>query len=240
MNNIINKTLLTIVTSAALSSMTYADVGTAKANLTKTYPNTSFDSVTPTPIAGVYQVIMGKNIAFTDEEGKFFIFGHLFDMQRQQDLTASVKETLNKIDFSTLPLKNALKIVKGNGGKGVREFVLFTDPDCPYCQRVEETLEGMTDYTVYVFLYPIASLHPDAAQKAEAVWCSKNQGQAWHDLMLSGKKPAVASCKNPVANNVKLASKLGISGTPTMVHKTGKKLSGAVPRATLENWLDGK
>ncbi len=240
MKNILNKTFLTIVISGIGMGLAYADVTTAKANLARMYPNTSFASVTATPITGVYQVVMGKNIAFTDEEGKYFIFGHLFDMQRQQDLTATVKESLNAIDFSTLPLKNALKIVKGNGGKGVREFALFTDPDCPYCKRVEETLAGMTDYTVYVFLYPIESLHPDAVAKSVSVWCSKNQGQVWQDLMLLGKQTVAKECKNPVAENVRLASKLGISGTPTMVHKTGKKLSGAVPRTTLENWLGGQ
>ncbi len=162
----------------------------------------------------------------------------MFDMANQKDLTATVKEELNSIDFSTLPLQQAIKIVRGKGGsKNGREFALFTDPDCPYCQRLEETLAGMTNYTVYVFLFPIASLHPQAAAKAESVWCSKDKAKAWHDLMLSGKKPETKTCKNPIEANIKLASQLGISGTPTMVHKSGKKLSGAVPRATLENWL---
>ncbi len=231
------KTLLMISIIASLQTV-WADVNTAKNNLAKTYPNTQFQSVTETPIAGIYQVVMGKNIAYTDETGKYFIFGHMFDMANQKDLTATVKEELNSIDFSTLPLQQAIKIVRGKGGsKNGREFALFTDPDCPYCQRLEETLAGMTDYTVYVFLFPIASLHPQAAVKAESIWCSKDKATAWHGLMLSGKKPETKTCKNPVEANIRLASQLGISGTPTMIHKSGKKLSGAVPRATLENWL---
>ncbi|WP_434778554.1 DsbC family protein [Neisseria sp. Ec49-e6-T10] len=236
-----SRKLLTIsILLAAFSTHVFADVATTKANLSKRYPNTTFASVKETVITGIYEVVMGKNVAYTDQSAQYFIFGHLFDMPNQKDLTAGVKESLNKVDYAAFPFDNAIKIVKGNGGKGVREFALFTDPDCPYCQRLEETLAGMTDYTVYVFLYPIASLHPNAAAKAESVWCASNQGQAWNDLMLSGKQPAVKKCANPVEANIKLAAQNNIRATPSMIHKNGSTLSGAVPRATLENWLGGQ
>ena len=67
------KTLLMISIIASLQTV-WADVNTAKNNLAKTYPNTPFQSVTETPIAGIYQVVMGKNIAYTDEAGKYFYF----------------------------------------------------------------------------------------------------------------------------------------------------------------------
>ncbi|WP_409013275.1 disulfide isomerase DsbC N-terminal domain-containing protein, partial [Deinococcus sp.] len=31
---------------------------------------------------------MGKNIGYTNSDGRLFIFGHIFDMKTQQDLTA--------------------------------------------------------------------------------------------------------------------------------------------------------
>ncbi|EXI72126.1 MAG: hypothetical protein AW10_04263 [Candidatus Accumulibacter appositus] len=32
---------------------------------------------------------MGQNVAYTDASGRYFVFGHLFDMQTQRDLTHS-------------------------------------------------------------------------------------------------------------------------------------------------------
>ena len=53
------------------------------------YPATRFTSVTGTPIDGVYEVVMGQNVAYVGGDGRHFLFGHLFDMRTQQDLTAA-------------------------------------------------------------------------------------------------------------------------------------------------------
>ncbi len=66
---------------------------------------------------------------------------------------------LGKIDVKSLPLNQAIKYVKG---KGERTLYIFSDPDCPYCQRLEQNMVGVDNVTVYVFLYPLTSLHPNA------------------------------------------------------------------------------
>lgn len=53
------------------------------------------------------------------------------------------------------------------------------------------------------------------------------------------QEPAVKTCKNPVADNIALADRLKIRGTPTMIHKDGRRTSGAMPRAQFEKWLNG-
>lgn len=207
-----------------------------KTNLAKQYPSTKFGAVDKTPIPGLYQVVMGKNIAYVESSGRYFLFGNLFDMKTQQDLTASVRAEANKVDFAKLPKEQAIKIVIGNGK---RVFALFSDPDCPYCRRFEQTLSGMTDYTVYVFPFPIASLHPEAPATTEAIWCAGNQAQSWRDYLLQGKKPVVKRCANPIEKNVQLAEKLGIRGTPTLIHQDGRMTSGALDKAALNQWLEG-
>lgn len=225
----------------ALPAMADAELDKVQSALTKKYPATKFGALAKTPVAGIYQVVMGKNVAYVDPTGRYFLFGSLFDMQTQQDLTASVRVEANKVEYSKLPKSDAIKIVMGNGGtKGQREFALFSDPDCPYCKRLEQTLAGMTDYTVYVFPFPIASLHPTAPETATSIWCAGNQAQAWRDYLINGKRPANKTCKNPIDNNVKLAGTLGINGTPTMIHRDGRKTAGAMDKAALEKWLEGK
>lgn len=231
-----SRSVLFALTGSVLAQPVLADAGLdqVKANLARQYPSTKFSAIEKTPISGLYQVVMGKNIAYVELSGRYFLFGNLFDMHTQRDLTASVRAEANKVDFAKLPKDQAIKIVMGDGK---RVFALFSDPDCPYCRRIEQTLAGMTDYTVFVFPFPIASLHPEAPATTEAIWCAGNQAQSWRDYLLQGKKPAVKRCTNPIEKNVQLAEKLGIRGTPTLIHQDGRITSGAQDRVALEQWL---
>jgi thiol:disulfide interchange protein DsbC len=103
------------------------------------YPSTRFGEIRPTPWPGVFEVAMGANLAYVDASGQYFLFGHLYDMKAQRDLTAERKDTLARIDFSALPLADAIKDVRGRGS---RALAIFSDPDCPHCRRLEAELEG--------------------------------------------------------------------------------------------------
>lgn len=53
------------------------------ATLKQKYPSTVIKSVSATSLPGIYEVVMGKNVAYVEESGRYFIFGHLFDMQTE-------------------------------------------------------------------------------------------------------------------------------------------------------------
>ena len=198
------------------------------------YPATRFGEVNPTPWPGVFEVAMGANLAYVDSSGQYFLFGHLYDMKAQRDLTAERKDSLARVDFAALPLADALKEVRGTGA---RTLAIFSDPDCPYCRRLEAEMKGLTDVTIYTFLMPIASLHPEARAKAIAVWCSKDRIGAWHAMMWRDEKVSAAECPHPVDRNVALGDRLGVSGTPTLVAADGRVLPGAASNAQIEAWL---
>ena len=234
----LNKKFLTILAASILfTPLAMANEAELETNLKALYPKTQFDGIKATPLPGIYEVMMGKNIAYVNEQGRYFIFGALYDMEQQKDLTSERREQLDKVEYKDLPFKDAIKVTKGNGGKGVREFALFTDPDCPFCKRLEETLAGMDNYTVYIFMYPLESIHPNAPKVAEAIWCSKDRKKAWYDYMLLEKQLADKSCPNPIERNIKLGAGFGMNGTPSMIHKDGRKASGAMNRAKFEQWL---
>lgn len=206
------------------------------------YPSTTFDSVSPSPVEGLFEVVTmtpekRKQLAYADAQGRYMVIGRILDMQGQRDMTAERLASLNKITWSALPFDNAIKVVKGTG---TRELAVFTDPDCPYCRRLEGELAKLDDYTAYIFLFPIAQLHPDARGKAEAVWCSNDPAKAWAALMLSGKNPPRKACNAPIDANIRLATSLGIQGTPFMIRKDGGSLPGAAPSERINAWLDGK
>ena len=128
--------------------------------------------------------------------------------------------------FSSLPLQLAIKNVKG---EGKRKLVVFSDPDCPYCRRLErETLRKMDNITIYTFLLPLEQ-HSDASRKAALIWCSKDKSKAWHDWMLDNKLPATSRlCMAPLEGDQKLAQQLGIHGTPTLIFEDGRASSGTI------------
>jgi thiol:disulfide interchange protein DsbC len=198
------------------------------------YPATRFGAVNTTPWPGVFEVVMGANLAYVDESGQYFLFGHLYDMQSQRDLTVERKDTLARVDFAALPLADAVKEVRGTGA---RTLAIFSDPDCPYCRRLEAEIKNLSDVTLYTFLMPIASLHPEARSKAIAVWCAPDQVEGWHALMWRDEKIPTKECAHPVDRNVALGERLGINGTPTLVAADGRVLPGAASLAQIEAWL---
>ncbi len=198
------------------------------------YPKTAFKAVQPAPVQGLYEVVMGGNIAYTDQSGRYFVFGHLFDMQEQKDLTAERQREVRKIDFPKPYLDQAIKIIKGNGS---RTLAVFSDPDCPYCKQLEGELARLDNVTIYLFIYPLESLHPEAKTTAIRIWCAADKAQAWNDYHATGKKPDLTSCPNPINDNVELGARLGIAGTPTLIAEDGRVWPGFASAAQIDQWL---
>ena len=222
-------------TAAPTATATAADTERTLANrLQALYPSTRFGAVNPTPWPGVFEVVMGANLAYVDQSGQYFLFGHFYDMKAQRDLTAERKDSIARIDFDTLPLADAMKDVRGNGA---RVLAIFSDPDCPYCQKLEADIRELTNVTIYTFLMPLVSLHPAAHRKAVSVWCAKDRIATWQATMWRGEAVAQADCPHPVDRNVALGERLGINGTPTLIALDGRMLPGAASKEQIEAWL---
>ena len=219
---------------STLTSLAVADEMSVKKAVEAAYPKFKVESVTKTPYAGLYEVFMGGQIVYTDEKMSFLIAeGRLVDPKTKKDITGERMEELTKIDFSSLPLEQAIKVVKGNGS---RKLVVFSDVDCPYCKRLEQNeLTNVTDVTIYTFLYPIEQLHPDAAAKSKLIWCANNRVKAWEDWIFNNQLPkASGTCEVPLEKIGQLARKIGVTSTPTLIFSDGKRMLGAQPYKEIE------
>lgn len=184
------------------------------------------DGVTRTSY-GLYEVRLGDEIMYTDDKVTFLLVGSLIDAKTRENVTEERKAKLSAIKFDELPLEAAVKTVRGSGK---RSLAVFADPNCPYCKRFEQELATLKDVTIYTFLYPIldANNRGDSTRKSKAVWCSKDRPKAWADLMLKGSVPSVSGdCDNPLARNLELGQRMGISGTPTTFTSEGQRIVGA-------------
>jgi thiol:disulfide interchange protein DsbC len=192
------------------------------------------ESVTKTPYAGLYEVRIGNDILYTDSTAKYLFVGRIIDTETMKDYTKDRVDEVSRIKFSDLPLESALKMVKGNGK---RVIAVFEDPNCGYCKRFRQTLNGMDNITVYTFMYNILS--EDSAVKSRNIWCSPNRSKAWDEWMINGREAPAASksCTDPNQKIFALGRKLNITGTPTVFFADGSRIPGAVDAKMLENKL---
>lgn len=192
------------------------------------------DSITKTPYGGLYEVRFDGDVFYTDKDAKYMFFGNVIDAKTRRNYTAERREEINRIQFSSLPLDLAAKMVKGDGK---RKIAVFEDPNCGYCKHFRHTLQDVDNITVYTFMYNI--LAPDSADKSRRIWCAPDRAKAWDEWMVSGKLPPepAADCKEPNQEVFALGQKLRITGTPTIFFTDGSRIPGAVDKAALESKL---
>jgi thiol:disulfide interchange protein DsbC len=195
----------------------------------------NIESARTTPMSGLIELKVGNNVVYTDANGDFLIEGQLVDTKTQRNLTEERLDDINKVDFASLPFKDA---VVWKNGSGKRRLVVFADPNCGYCKHLEKEIQTIKDVTVYTFMIPI--LGDDSKAKLDNIWCVANRTQAWRDWMLSGTQPtrSMGMCASPGQRNLALSQKLRVQGTPAMFFEDGSKLASAAPAATIEQRLN--
>jgi thiol:disulfide interchange protein DsbC len=214
----------------------WAQEAQIRKNLAERLPNLpKIDEVSKTPIPGLYEVRIGQDIVYADEQGNHLIQGNLIDTKTRTDLTEARINKLGAIDFASLPLKDAVVIKQGNG---TRRLAVFGDPNCGYCKRFERDLAKLQDVTIYTFLYPI--LGPDSTAKSKDIWCAADSAKVWRAWMVDGVTPpkSMGQCDTAaLERNVAFGKKHRVQGTPAAVFEDGTRVPGAVPLEQLEKAL---
>lgn len=228
--------LVLAVAAATLGCTAQADQTTdkLKAALQTRLADATIKSVEKSPIAGLYEVNLGSQIIYSDATGDYLILGDLIDAKNHKNLTEARLSETNRINFASLPFANAVKVVKGNGS---RQIAVFSDPNCPYCKQLENTLKSVDNVTVYTFLYPVLS--PDSEVKSKSIWCSTDRAKAWESWMQNRTAPTAAGTCDTAAidKNLKLGHEMNVTGTPTVFLADGRRLPGAVPADELNKQI---
>jgi thiol:disulfide interchange protein DsbC len=232
------------VSGAALAQnakITPSDLSAAAAEaeqqLHQTFTNLQFDDFGPAPIAGpIYQANAGGRIIYFAPQSQHLIFAAVYD-KNGINLTALAQEQTAQRKLKVINPEKALAI----GPANAPTVIEFTDPDCPYCQALERfwAAKAAEGKPVRRLVFFVSGIHPMAAAKAEHILCSPDPAAAFK-ATYAGQTPAVLrQCQeghSKVAEDAKLVSSVGITGTPTLI-VDGKLVSG-FQQAELEAFLD--
>lgn len=197
------------------------------AALIQHYPQIKYQQISPTPVTGVYEVIVdnGEIIYFAPATGHMF-FGELWT-DDARNLTRESKNRLMSDKLKYFPLDQAIKI-----GHGPNQVIEVTDPDCPFCRQSSAFFMGRDDVTRYVFLFPLDQLHPQAAAKARYILSAEDPEVAYEDVfsgMYDGQPLPPFTDNGQLERHRKIAEKVGINGTPQF-WVNGQHVSGFNPQ----------
>lgn len=197
--------------------------------------NVKKDSIAKTPYSGLYEVLVGNRIVYTDKQAQYVFIGNIMDIQTKKDYTDERLRQISVVDFSALPKNLAIRIVKGNGS---RSIAVFSDPTCRFCKQLENNLRNVDDVTIY--LYPFNILSEKSVEISTNIWCSDNPAQAWIDWMVHDKMPkkAKSGCTFPNDKILELGQKLKIKGTPAIFFTDGTRVPGAAEADEINLKLD--
>lgn len=198
------------------------------------FPNAS-DAKVEKAFADFYSVVKGNEVVFVSEDFSILINGDVIDLAGGgKSLTTQLRDANKpKFNVSDLNTKDAIKF-----GSGSKRLYVFSDPDCPYCRQLEGDLGKLKDTQVYVFPFPLTSLHPNARVISESIWCSADKAASWKAYLLAGVKPKFATCDNPISRNLALGEKYQVQGTPALVFEDGSIIPGAVSAERIQAQLD--
>jgi thiol:disulfide interchange protein DsbC len=189
-------------------------------------PEAKVQSILPSPIPGLYQVIAHGQVFYLTGDGRYVIQGEAFDFKTRTSLNSVTMDRLRREAIAKLEPGQMVRYAPANPKFTV---TVFTDIDCPYCRAFHANIAEINKLGIAVdyLFWPRTGLGTPSARKAVDVWCAGNHQTAM-TAAFEGHAPKPGQCTSPVAHDFHLGEDLGVSGTPTIIAGNGTVLGGYV------------
>lgn len=200
-------------------------------------PGQQADSITPSPIAGLYQIAYGARLFYITADGRHLISGDIFDLQQDANLT---EEWRTKARVAALEANKGSMILYPAKGKAKHTLTVFTDIDCTYCRKMHSGIKEMNELgiTVRYLAFPRAGIPSPSYDKLASVWCAADRNKAMDLAKNENRVDRNVCAGNPVAQHLALGRSFGVSATPTLVLDDGTVIPGYLPPDRLVQELD--
>lgn len=198
------------------------------------------EQVDTTPMDGIYHVRLESGESFySNADGSHFLVGDLFENTSTGlvNLTEQAKNQERIAALAAIP--ESERVVYRGVDEPKATVVVFTDPTCPYCERLHEAVPELNErgIAVHYLAFPRAGMNSDAATSMQQAWCSDNRSEAMTRAQQRQALTGPSDCDNPVAEQYNLGMALGVQGTPAIILPDGQLVPGYVPPERLAAML---
>lgn len=219
--------LLFLFAAAAAGTVRADHPGHVEKALARAMPGVTVDGMRAAPVPGLYEVTLGTQVIYATTDGKYLLTGDLIDLRKQVNLT-EVRRGEIRLGIINAVSEERMIIFEPKQVK--RTITVFTDVDCPYCAKfhldVPTLLKG--GVRVRYLMFPLRGLDSPTYERSVSVWCADDRRKAIGIAKARGRLEP-RTCPNPVADNYRLAQRIGVRGTPTIILDDGRLLTGYVP-----------
>ena len=208
----------------------------ARAAIAKKFPGVKVDDVRASPMKGIYEVVMGADIAYVSSDGRYIIAGDLYEVDSRTNLTESKRQNER---VQVLAKLDEREMIVFKPAKVKHTITVFTDVECGYCRKLHGEVAQLNEMGIQVryLAYPRAGPGTDDWRKMEAVWCSKDRKGAITDAK-AGQDVKSEQCATPIAKQYQLGESLGVRGTPAIFTMSGDYIGGYLPPGQLVKELE--
>jgi thiol:disulfide interchange protein DsbC len=215
-----------------------ADEAAIRQAMTKSMPSVKVDSVKPAVVKGLFEVVVGANIYYVSEDGKYLLQGRLVDVAARKDLTEEKLNVTRKLAIEKMGQANMIvfkpKITKYT-------VTIFTDIDCGYCRKLHSEIDKYLaqGITIQYLFFPRAGKGSDSYNKAVSVWCAEDRNVALTAAKKDQKLPE-KTCDTPIDEHMQLAAEFDVKGTPMIISENGNVYPGYLPAKQLVEALENE
>lgn len=189
-------------------------------------------SVQPSPVTGVYEVITDQGLFYVANNGSVLISGRMYDINGAEPVNLS-DVSMNAMRQQELEHYSDTMLVFA-APQQRHVISVFTDPTCGYCQQLHSNMAQYHEagITVRYLAFPRSGVNGSASKTLQNVWCASDPQNALTTAKNGGTVPTT-SCDNPVAEHYALGQKFGVTGTPAIVLESGELIPGLLPLPSL-------
>jgi thiol:disulfide interchange protein DsbC len=227
-----------LLLSLCMLPFAHADEAAIRKAIQKSMPTAKIESIKPSEIKGLQEVVLGSSIYYVSDDGKYLLQGRLVDVENRTDLTEKKLGATRKTALERMGTDNMI-VFKPKIAK--YKVSIFTDIDCGYCRKLHSEIDQYLaeGITIQYLFFPRAGKGSDSYDKAVSVWCAKDRNAA---LTAAKKDQGLEkkTCDNPIDKHMQLATEFEVKGTPMIVTEQGNIYPGYLPAKELVQALQGE
>ena len=213
-----------------------ADEKAVRESIARFMPSVKPDQVSPSEVKGMYEVMVGTNIFYMSEDGKYVIQGKMIDLESRKDIS---EEKVAKARLEALGKVDKGQMIEFGPKESKHKVMVVTDIDSGYCRKLHAEIDQYMDegITIQYLFFPRAGKGAGSYKKAVSVWCSDDRNDALTRAK-KGETPEEKECENPVDSHMALGRNLDVRGTPMLVTEKGTVFPGYMPAKKLSSALE--